>query len=149
MEEIKLSYMVESDIPFVLQMDGLNDDDYSWSEKDFLNIINEKSCMGKVCKIGGEVIAQTVCLLDETEINILKLSVTKDKRRQGVGTKIINQYKNKTNLVDRFKTITSVVKEKNLEGQLFLKENGFTCVDIVEKYFEDYSNGYQFSWTKQ
>ena len=147
MEDIRLLYMVEKHVDLILNMDGGTDDSYPWTKRDFKNIIEERSCVGKICKQQGAIVAYTVSILDDDEINILKLCVQTDRRRSGIGRKIINQYKKKIQELKKFRRITSVVKENNLQGQLFLKENGFVCREIVEQYFEDFSNGYQFVWT--
>lgn len=76
-------------------------------------------------------------------IYIIDLAVEPKWRRHGVGTVMLNHVKNRLTK-QRGGVATAEVWERNLEGQLFMRASGFTCVDRVQGKLDNSDEAYVF-----
>lgn len=75
-------------------------------------------------------------------MRLRRLCVMPEQRRQGIGTALIESVIEDAKDMQISK-ITTVIRESNLAGALFLKANGFKAVHLMKDHFPDES-GYFF-----
>jgi len=73
-----------------------------------------------------------VCRETEKNIHILSIAVTKEFRKYGLGTELINEIKNKN------KSISLYVHTVNEVGINFYKKNNFKIKDILFGYYDNF-----------
>lgn len=82
------------------------------------------------------------------EVKILRLAVDENYRRLGCGTEILNSLKSRLFNTGKKSSLSVVIDEYNLAGQLYLKANKFLVVDILKNSddFDDNVDYYLFSY---
>lgn len=87
-----------------------------------------------VAEFGDERVGYMIYELQESRLNIVNLAVKPERRRQGIGTAMINRLKEK--LSPRRRTeLRITTHEEWLESQLFLRSQGFTATAIERGVF--------------
>lgn len=76
-------------------------------------------------------------LPDGKELEIFNLCVRSDKRMTGVGRNLVRHMITRARK-RRKKNLTVVIRETNLDAQLFFRKQGFTCVETLKGYYEDH-----------
>lgn len=109
----------------------------AWSEEDFCHCLRQRNAGGQVAildaKVAGFIIHE---LVSETQFLILTFAVAADRRRQGIGTRLV-QY-----LIDTLKRqhrdeIIAQVRERNLPAQRLFRKLGFRCTEIIADAYDD------------
>lgn len=130
--------VVSQDLPHLLEIERSSKETF-WDKDDFKELVKiENNIVGKVVEVDEAIVGYMVFQLDMEQIDLLNLTIKTEYRRTGYASNLIDHLKSKLNSVR--KTIRAEVRESNLQGQLFLKKNGFICTDILPFWFEDYVN---------
>ncbi len=106
-----------------------------WTKEMISDTFIQENFVGLVAEDKGAVvgyIALTYCL-DEAEINII--AVTRDYRRKGIATKLLNE---------AFLVLTKIgvdkvfleVRKSNRSAQNLYKNNGFAVIGLRPKYYK-------------
>lgn len=134
-------WMIHKDIKDVLDIEHTANQDI-WTEEELRDCLRQPDHIGLVAEYEDAIIGFCVYRLAPKSIKIFKLAVNPYYKRMGVGTAILNRIKKKMDIAKR-KLLTTVVSERNIEGQLFLKACGLSCNKIEKGFFEK-DDGYIF-----
>ena len=80
----------------------------------------------------GYVIYEHSALTGKQTVEIYALGVTPNYRRKGIGSELIEYVR-----AGGIKEVFCVVRETNLDAQLFLKKMDFKCIDQIKKHWLD------------
>ena len=98
-----------------------------WSEEDFLSLLKQRNVISMVavpCEKNGLETGGAVGLfiyeLHKTHLRLLTVAVHPDRRREGIGTMMLESMRGKLS-THRRRSIVAAVWERNLDAQLFLR----------------------------
>mgnify|MGYP001616654025 CR=1 FL=1 len=132
-------WMVRVDMADVLAIDRLAFED-SWPEEKFLKCLRQRNLIGMVCDHGETVVGYCIYELEKTNFDIARIAVHKKWWRLGAGRymigRLVGKIANGPSSVRRT-SMTMHVRERNLDGQLFLKAMGFKGVKVKRRYFRN------------
>jgi len=144
----RLRWMLRGDMDRVLEIEALSFP-FPWGVDDFIRMLRQRNCIGKVAEIRGEVAAYIVYEMRKASYVILNIAVAPHIRRRGLGRLLIGQLQQACS-VHRLRSIEAIVVESNLEGQLFFRDRGFRCRKTLAGFFnQGNQTGYRFVWTKK
>lgn len=135
MEEINIRWMIRRDMPSVIAIESRCFPD-PWQEEDFLNLLRLRNVIGMVCEQADKIIGFIIYELNDNAMSIVTLAIDPDFQRKKIGTFIIDKIKQKLS-IQRRTLINCLVRESDLSSQLFFSKNGFKCIEILKKPFEE------------
>lgn len=141
-------WMIRRDMPEVLSIEASLS--HPWTEEDFLRCLRQRNCIGMVGELPNEAVGSyMVYELHKNTLSVLNFAVSEAYRGQGVGTRMIDKLKSKLSGLRRT-SITMIVRESNLDLQLFLRSQDFVATEVLRGHFGD-EDGYwfEFSCAKQ
>jgi ribosomal-protein-alanine N-acetyltransferase len=143
--DIHTRWMIRRDYPDVLEIERQAFAD-PWDEQDFTKALRNRNCIGVVAMLGEEIVGFMVYELRKTGFGILNLAVAIPHRMNGVGRVLVNTLKGKM-APDRRSRLSVLVRESNLDAQLFFRAMGLRCVNIERKPFGNSDDdGYLFAY---
>ena len=130
----KTRVLYNYDFDRVVEIDCNNSGKYAWTPDELFTTLKSVHGMGIVA-IDETQYPLGFCIYSLKNVEYFEiLHIAVDKKREGVGTKLINKIKRKIN--EQRNHITFDVPETNLETQLFLKAMGFKA-KLVRNSMED------------
>lgn len=137
--------MIRRDMPEVLEIESRSFQ-WPWDEEDFIRVLRNRTCIGKVVEIQEQVVAYEIYELRKHALDILSMAVHPDFRRQGLGAALIEQLMSKLHQ-DRRTRITGDVRERNLEAQCFLRSVGLRAVQVLRHHYDNTAEDcYRFAY---
>lgn len=151
---VNVRWMIRRDMPEVMAIEG-NSFEFPWSEKEFLNLISTKNCIGMVAESTAtdslnQVVGYMVYELHKHSIQLANLAVAPNFHRRGVGTALLAKLRAKLSPLRRRKLQVDV-RESNLNCHLWLRACGMRACSVLRRHFEEtdesayrfvcYSNG--------
>ena len=137
--EVKIRWMEKNDLRDVARIQGEGNPEIAL--KFVKSLVRKKSSICSVAEIAGKIVG---FLCYETsgvsKIKISCLVVDKSLRRQKIGSKMIQTIISKLN--EKRSKIEAIVSEYNLTAQLFLKNENFKVVKILNN--ESGTSDYKF-----
>ena len=140
MVSTKIKEILFEDLSFKMYEEALQINIHSleciWDSKNIFELLEKENVSGVVLKneindrIMGFVVYESMLF----SVEILNLVVHPDYRREGVGSLIIDFLKED---YSDSKAIRYKLRESNLIGQIFLKNNNFVSEGVVKDYFSD------------
>ncbi len=127
---VHIRWMIRRDMPGVLAIEHGSGFECPWCEEDFLRVLRQRNCIGMVAEYRGQITGFMVYELHETDIHLLTLVVHPNCQRAGIGRQMIGKLIRKLSKLHR-KRLTTSVREANLEGQLFLRSQGWLAKGII------------------
>jgi len=126
--------MIRRDLPQVVAIEAATGES-KWSEEEFLARLRVRECVAMVCVDSLDtVLAYMVYEPHPHYLNILNLTVNPKYHRRSVGRHMVDTLQAK--LSEHRRTgLEFRVRERNLAAQLFLREMGFECDEIVKGWF--------------
>lgn len=100
-----------------------------WTERDFTRRLAQRSIILMVAEVGEEVVGFVVYELHEDRLHLLRLAVSPERRRQGVGMQMIAKLVGKLH-GHRRDRLTLDVPEECLSAQLWLRALGVRAVSV-------------------
>jgi ribosomal-protein-alanine N-acetyltransferase len=146
-DDLHVRWSIRRDLPKILDIENKSfknplDKDafcYYLGQNNIVSMVIEKDL--------NEILGFMVYKLDKQGLGLVDFAVHPDFRRQGVGRCMMHKLKSKLS-GGRRRKIISDVRESNLEGQLFLKDQGFKARFIMGNYYEDTAeDAYVMSYT--
>lgn len=139
MDDIQIRWLIRRDMDEVLHIER-ESFDYPWTEDDFLSCLRQRNAIRLVAEKGFRskdymIVGFIVFEIHARLLNIANFAVSKDYRRNGVGTKIVHRMKGKLSIERRVR-LTLNVRETNLPSQLFFQSCGFMATGIVRNPYE-------------
>lgn len=128
---IQPRWLLRRDLPEVLAIERAS---FSapWSECQFDGLLRRMECFGLVAEIPDGVCGYLIGAIDREQVQLLNLAVAPRWRRHGIGSRLL------TSLVDRLATprrLVTVVSERNLAAQLFLRARGLRATRILHGHW--------------
>lgn len=117
--------------------------EYPWSWEDFLGLAGNTNSWIYVAKIKHRVVGYIAVMRHEADeiTEIVSIAVSPDLHRLGIGTNMIRFAEE---LLDLFTgkahglhTLKAIVRERNLNAQLFLKDVGFRATEILHNMYKE------------
>lgn len=110
--------------------------EFPWTETDFIHCLRQKNCIGHVAEQGERVVGYSIYALHKHRVHLLSIAVHPAHRHLGVGREMVDKLVGKLGQKGRTH-ITTEVRERNLDAQLFFKRMGFEATDILRDYYDD------------
>jgi ribosomal-protein-alanine N-acetyltransferase len=142
-EPFPVRWMIRRDMPEVLRIES-NSSDNPWLEDDFLTALRQRNCIGMVAEQDSRVVGFMIYDLDKVRLQLLRLGVAPSWRREKVGTSLITKLKNKLSQ-QRRQEVVFILRERDTEGQLFLRASGFKAAAVIRDHFtHTHDDGYTY-----
>lgn len=132
---VHIRWAIRLDMPSVLDIEARTHE-FAWGEGEFLKQLRRRNVIGMIAERGDRVLGYVVYELFRDRLEVLRLGVDPEFGRKGIGTQIADKLKGKLS-VNRRTAITTDVRERNLDGLLFLRESGFKAVALHRGWFDD------------
>ncbi len=131
-----IRWMIRRDFPAVLSIEK-DVFEFPWEEKDFLNCLRQRNCIGLVIEDRqGVVLGFIVYELRPSHLEIFNLAVRADFQRRQVGRTLIEKLVGKLSQERRSRILTNV-RESNVGAQLFFRAAGFVVVNVLRHHYQD------------
>ena len=130
-------WSVKKDISGIFDVERKSSDN-PWTEDIFYQYLTERNSIMMVAypkKEYNEVLGFMIYELRKGKINLVRITVDPDLRSEGIGSIMMHKLKSKLS-ENRRKEIIFNIRESNLDGQLFLKNQGFKTTGKI--YRRDY-----------
>jgi ribosomal-protein-alanine N-acetyltransferase len=128
-------WMSRRDMPMVLAIES-ESFEHSWSESDFIRCLRLRNCIGMVAEQDDLVVGFMIYELHKNRLHILNFAVNERFRRQGVGTAMVDKLIGKLSH-ERRNRIMLEIRDSNLGGQLFFKNQGFKAISVLRDFWVD------------
>lgn len=128
-----IRWLIRRDMPEVMAIEKAS---YGrpWTEDEFVHCLRQRNCIGMVLEHDDAIIGFMVYELHKNNINVINLAVKPEFRRQGFGKMMIDKLIGKLSSVRRT-SIVFVVRDTNLDAQLFLRSSGFIATSVFRQYY--------------
>lgn len=133
--KVHIRWMIRRDMQEVLQAEQ-QCFAQSWTEEDFLRCLRQRNCIGMVAEAGDKVIGFMIYELHKNKLHILNFAVHPDYQRAGVGLQMAVKLIGKLSSHRRTR-ITLEVRETNLSGQVFFRNQGFKAIRVLRSFYDD------------
>ena len=133
--KVHVRWMIRRDMRDVL---GIEDEafEFPWSEEDFTHCLRQRNCIGMVAEMADAVVAFMIYELHRTRLHVLNFAVSRQHRRLGVGSLLVDKLSGKLT-PERRSRILLEVRETNLPAQLFFRSCGFRAISVVKDFYQD------------
>lgn len=144
LDRIFVRWMIKTDVVSVLAIEATAA--HPWNEEDLRTALRAQNCIGMIAEMqdrpGMPLAGFMVYELNKTNLEIINLAVAPELRRIGVGRTLVNKVKGKVGLRNedgavRRNSVRTVLRESNLDAQLFFRSQGFMATEFWRGYFED------------
>lgn len=135
LKQPKIRWMTRKELPKILKIEN-QEFEYPWTKEDFIRCLKHRSCISMVYEEDGEIMGYMVYELHIARLEIINFVVTRQHQRKGVGTQMIEKLKSKLT-AKRRRRLEMCVVETNREAQLFLSNQGFKAVAILDEFYDD------------
>lgn len=128
-------WMIRRDMAEVLNIEN-RVFEFPWREDDFIRCLRQRNCIGFIAETGERVVGFMIYELHKTRVHLLSFAVHPDFKGMGVGGTLMSVLQGKLSEKHRVR-ITTEVRERNLDAQLFFKRFGFRATSVLRNYYED------------
>jgi ribosomal-protein-alanine N-acetyltransferase len=146
MDELRIRWMIRSDMPEVLDIESASFP-HPWDEATFINCLRQRNCIGMVVEQKDRVVGYMIYEMHKNRLHVLNLAVSTESRRQGVGTAMVAKLISKLRLGRQ--SIFAEVSEWNDAGIFFLRDCGFWCTAVAHGQYENGTDAYVFRFRKE
>ena len=132
---LHIRWMIRKDMSPVLDIEA-DSFEFPWLEDDFIRCLRKRNCIGMVAEHDEQVIGYMIYELSRNYIYLLNFVVAPAFRRQGVGRQMVKKLLGKMS-PQRRRVLEFVVRERNVDAQLFFHAMGMKGVAILRGHYED------------
>lgn len=132
---VVLTWMIARHIPAVVAIDAAASSD-PLIKPAFVRLRQATNVIGLVASRKDTFVGYVFYELSRNGIQIVRMAVTPETQRTGVGTAFITRIKERLDVWKR-PSIAVNVRESALPAQLFLRACGFKAVRVVREHFPD------------
>jgi ribosomal-protein-alanine N-acetyltransferase len=132
---VHIRWMIRRDMPEVLQIEQ-ESFEFPWSEEDFIRCLRQRNCIGMVAEYDERVVGFMIYELHKSRLHVLNFAVSRNCRRHGIGTQMIEKLIGKLS-AQRRNRIMLEVRETNLDAQLFFRSSNFRAVSVLRDFYDD------------
>ena len=120
--------------------------DCPWTREEFEFCLEGRCLDGFVVEREHNVLGYLFYELRARKIRLLSCAVAESERRQGIGSALLSRLAEK--LTPRRASVVCDVRERNVEGQLFLHSFGFRAQWVSRDYYgETHEDAYRMVYT--
>lgn len=136
--QVDVRYMVPNFTPKLLAIERLSFE-FPWSTEDFVRVQRQPKANGRVAVVGSgwkkseRIVGYIFYQLFPAHVRILRLAVTPDCRRRGVGRRLVEVLENTLD-PHKYSLILVEVRETSLTAQLFFRAAGFRAIGTFRDY---------------
>lgn len=109
--------------------------DFPWTRTEFEDCLLHKGCEGVLVERDGEPVGYMFYEIKNSSYRLLNCAVVTSQRRQGVGAFLLQGLLSK--LDAQRKLVSCVVREGNVQAQLFLRKLGFLAQWIAKGFYSE------------
>lgn len=146
---VHMRWLIRRDWPDVLAIEQLSFEN-PWAEGDLLENMRDVFTHSRAAELndGGRIAGFMVYRTEGRTLRLLNLAVDPDRRRHGVGLAMLDYLKRKLDRpYAKRERIEALVRESNLDAQLFFRASRFRAEKVVRSPFDDSDeSGYLFSF---
>ncbi len=141
-----LRWLIRRDLSDVLEIERAS---YKrpWTEETFLHHLRQRMTIGIVAELDNRVIGYCFYEYRPKSLRIVNLTVAAGFRRCGIARAFVDKLKCKVDGGKRDR-LRCVVREHDLQAQLFLRRMRFKCEVLRGHYDEPKEDGYLFVWRR-
>lgn len=146
---LQIRNMALRDLPYIKDMEDKSFE-CPWEMSDFRDHVKGRNNHLLVAEDDCRIIGYMAYTVYKDRYEVLNLCVGYKNRREGVGTKLIDNLKNKLRRSDTKNCISMVVADYNLGAHLFLRSIGFLAQGVIKNSYDcpqDGVDGYLFDFT--
>lgn len=132
---VQIRWLIRRDMPEVLDIESMCFE-YGWTEDDFLACLRQQNCIGMVAEHEHRIVGFMVYELHKHRLHVLNFAVLPSVQGCGVGAAMVQRLFDKLSMLRRSE-ISTLVRERNLDAQLFFRAQGFRCVGTLRDEYED------------
>jgi ribosomal-protein-alanine N-acetyltransferase len=132
---VHIRWMIRRDMPEVLSIEHASFE-YPWCEEEFLRVLRQRNCIGMVAEYGERIVGYMIYELHRNRIHLLDFATHVEFRRRGVGLQMVAKLVGKLS-TQRRSRISLLVRETNLQAQLFFRVAGFRAMEVVREHYPD------------
>lgn len=143
---IHVRWMILRDMPEVAEIERQSFAE-CWGERGLREVLRGRNVIGMVADDGRRVVGYMVYELHRHRIELLRLAVAADRRREGVGERLIGRLKGKLAPFHARRDVASIdvpEPEATIEACRFLASQGFAS-RLVREYVR--GDVYRFAFT--
>jgi [ribosomal protein S18]-alanine N-acetyltransferase len=132
---VHIRWMIRRDMPEVLAIEHTCFE-YPWCEEEFLRVLRQRNCIGMVAECGERIVGFMIYELHRNRIQVLDFATHTELRRRGVGRQMVAKLVGKLS-AQRRNRISLLVRETNLQAQLFFRVVGFRAMEVLREHYPD------------
>lgn len=132
---VHIRWCIRRDMDSVLRIESQSFD-FPWTEDDFIKELRNRNVIGMVAEASERVVGFMVYELQKQRLTIHDFAVHEDYRFKGVGRQMVRKLTSKLSH-DRRSQVDVMVRESNLDAQLFFRAMGFRCVETLRGLYEE------------
>lgn len=132
---VHIRWMIRRDMPEVLAIED-SSFEHAWTEEEFLRVLRQRNCIGMVAEHGEQIVGFMIYELHRNKIHVLDFAAHPDFRRMGVGRQMISKLVGKLSN-QRRNRIALLIRETNLDAQLFFRALSFRASEVAREHFQD------------
>ena len=141
----QIRWMIRRDLMSVVQIEKLCFE-FPWAEEDFLNALRCRDTIGMIAERDDILVGVMVYTLHKSRLELLNFAVHPEYQRSGIGCQMVNKLKLKLSN-QRRQSIDAVIRETNLDAQLFFRDMLFVAKGVMRDHYEDTTeDGYLFRY---
>lgn len=133
--DVQIRWLIRRDMPEVLRIEQ-SSFEFPWTDEDFLCCLRQRNCIGMVAEHNHQIVGFMIYELHKSRLHILNFAVAPEMRRQGIGLQMVLRLVDKLSQ-QRRNEILLEVRERNLEGQLFFRNQGFRAISVLRSHYDD------------
>jgi len=134
----RVRWLARRDLVQIIEIDNEAFASDPWTPEIFLKHQRGPNCLTKVAVNGAgrfaQIIGYAMYSVGESNYEIVRMAVSKEFRRKGIGSLIWQALLGELKNDEKF-CLEYLVHESCLDTQLFLKENGAIAVDIIGDHY--------------
>jgi ribosomal-protein-alanine N-acetyltransferase len=133
---VHIRWMIRADMPEVEEIEQLMFE-HPWSQDDFIRCLRQRQVIGLVAVDAGGDDVLGFCLYElfPNRLLLLNFAVHPSCQRRGVGRTMIEKLATKLS-PQRRSRLDIMVRETNLDAQLFFRAMGFRATGMVKKPYD-------------
>ena len=131
---MSMRWMIRADLPAVLAIEQACFEN-AWSESEFLSRLRCRNVIHMVVEFQNTVCGFVIYELHSTFFKIVNIAVDPMMQGRGLGAEMVEKIASK--LTEKRSSVQVLVRERNLDAQLFFRSMGFLATSIDRQPFDD------------
>ena len=133
--DVQIRWLIRRDMPEVLRIEQESFQS-PWTDEDFLCCLRQRNCIGMVAEWDHQIVGFMIYELHKSRLQILNFAVAPEFRRSDIGSQMVLRLIDKLSQ-QRRNEILLEVRERNLDAQLFFRNQGFRAISVLRCHYDD------------